>query len=207
MVKKITPLELEQIQSAVQKAEKMTRGEIVPVAMTSADDYQFVLYRTPLLLSFALSGGLFFFIQPLSAGALFLAQMIILGGSYVLLRQFSFLKYFLLTNHEIEQEINRKSLELFYKYDLQKTAGRTGILITVFIEERRVRILADEGINRLVPEKTWDLVVSDMISEIKNKDLTSAIMLGVKRCGEILSQKIPAQRGNPNELNDNLRTK
>jgi uncharacterized membrane protein len=37
--------------------------------------------------------------------------------------------------------------------------------------------------------------------------VASAMVLGIKRCGEILSQKIPSLGANRNELNDNLRTK
>jgi uncharacterized membrane protein len=211
MVKKIDQAGLDKIQAAVQAAEKTTRGEIVPVALSQASDYEFVLYRSPLLVSLILSGLLFIFTKHLSAGQLFLGQLISFVVIYVGLRQFSNLKYNLLTTNEVQEAIDRKSLELFYEYNLEKTQNRTGILIAVYLNERRVKILADEGINRMVPQKTWDLVISDMISEIKNKDVASAIILGVNRCGEILSQKVPTSSSgfsqNPNELNDKLRTK
>lgn len=210
MVKKIDQAGLDKIQAAVQAAEKTTHGEIVPVALSQASDYEFVFYRSPLLASVILSGLLFIFTKHLSAGQLFLGQLISFALVYVCLRQFSALKYSLLTANEIQEAIDRKSLELFYEYNLEKTVNRTGILIAVYLNERRVKILADEGINRLVPQKTWDLVVSDMISEIKNKDIASAIILGVNRCGEILSQKVPTAQSkapNLNELNDKLRMK
>jgi len=205
--KDITQEQLLQIQKAVEAAEKNTRGEIVPVAIANADHYEYVRFRTPLLAMLLATGLLFLLTKHLSAGLLFLAQVVSFTITYFLLNQFPKLKYFVLTAEEIDREVDRKSLELFHEYHLEKTENRTGILIAVFLEERRVKILADIGINQLVPPKTWDLVVSDMITEIKNNQIASAMVLGIKRCGEILSQKIPTRRTNPNELNDNLRTK
>jgi uncharacterized membrane protein len=205
--KEITQEQLLQIQKAVQAAEKTTRGEIVPVAIAKADHYEHVRYRTPLLAVLLSTGLLFLFTKHLSAGLLFLGQIISYAITYFLLNQFPKLKYLVLSAEEINREVDRKSLELFHEYHLEKTENRTGILIAIFLEERRVKILADIGINQLVPPKTWDLVVSDMITEIKNNHISSAMVLGINRCGEILSQKIPTHRSNRNELNDNLRTK
>jgi putative membrane protein len=205
--KTLTQEQLLEIQKAVAAAEKTTRGEIVPVAIAAADQYEFVLYRTPILVSLAISSLFFIFLKPLSAGQLFLIQLISFILSYGLLIQFPQLKYFLLTPSEIKREVDQKSLELFYEYHLDRTEKGTGILIVIFLEERTVKVLADSGINQLVPPKTWDLVVSDMIAEIRNTHVASAMVLGIKRCGEILSQKIPSLGANRNELNDNLRTK
>lgn len=203
--KNLTEEQLVQIEKAVGAAEKNTRGEIVPVAVASADHYEFVLYRSPVLVGLIVSALFFIFFRPLSAAQLFLTQLISFAATYFLLSQFPQLKYFLLTHTEINQAVDQKSMELFYQYHLDRTEKRTGILIVIFLEEKTVKVLADEGINQLVPPKTWDLVVSDMITEIKEKNVASAMILGIKRCGEILSQKVPASNKNPNELSNKLR--
>jgi len=87
-----------------------------------------------------------------------------------------------------------------------KTRDRTGILIFLALGEHRAVILADEGINRAVPEGLWDRVVADLVAGIKAGQAPRALENAVVRCGEILAEhRVEPRPDDTDELSDRPR--
>jgi putative membrane protein len=71
-------------------------------------------------------------------------------------------------------------------------------LISVF--ERRVRVLADQGINAKVPEGQWDNIVKMITDGIKQKHAPDAICAAVEKIGDLLKTHFPVKPDDIDEL-------
>ena len=211
-MKPFTDAERERIRQAVQQAERVTKGEIVPMIVPTSALYREAGYRTGLilaLLSLALLLTIEIYWLPWgwhagNAGWLLLAVVISYGLGQWLGRVPMVVR--LVTSRErMVHKVALRAEQAFYKHGLHQTKGRTGVLILVSILEQRVHILADKGINDHVPAGTWDRLVNGILDGIRTGQATDAICAAIAKCGALLAQVSPAgSGGNPNELPDAL---
>jgi uncharacterized membrane protein len=96
------------------------------------------------------------------------------------------------------------AIQMFYYLKLHKTEGRTGILLALYLKDRRVEVVADTGIHKKCSQKTWDGVVKIIVSAAKKGKVIDGFASGIKECGKILTKHFPAKRKNQNELADDL---
>jgi len=207
-----TNAEQEQIRQAVQEAERVTKGEIVPMIVPASALYREAGYRMGLilaLLALALLLTIEMYWLPWgwhagNAGWLLLAVVVSYGlGQW--LGRVPMVVRFVTSRERMAHKVALRAEQAFYKHGLHNTKGRTGILILVSMLERRVHILADKGINDHVPVGTWDGLVNGIIAGIRTGHATAAICAAIAECGVLLGQVSPAEsRDNPNELPDTL---
>ncbi|HSL04938.1 MAG TPA: TPM domain-containing protein [Nitrospiraceae bacterium] len=211
-MKSFTDAERERIRQAVQQAERVTKGEIVPMIVPASALYREAGYRTGLilaLLSLALLLTIEIYWLPWgwhagNAGWLLLAVVVSYGLGQWLGRVPMVVR--LVTSRErMAHKVALRAEQAFYKHGLHHTKGRTGILILVSMLERRVHILADKGINDHVPAGTWDGLVNGILDGIRTGQAIDAICAAIIECGNLLAEVRPADsRDNPNELPDTL---
>jgi putative membrane protein len=211
-MKSFTDAERERIRQAVQQAEQVTKGEIVPMIVPASALYREASYRTGLILALlALAFLLTIEIYWLpwgwhagNAGWLLLAVVVSYGLGQWLGRIPMVIR--LVTSRErMTHKVTLRAEQAFYKHGLHHTKGHTGILILVSMLERRVHVLADKGINDHVPAGTWDGLVNGIIDGIRTGNATDAICAAIAKCGALLAQVAPSRSGdNPNELPDTL---
>ena len=211
-MKSFTDAEQERIRQAVQQAEQVTRGEIVPMIVPASALYREAGYRTGLILALlALAFLLTIEIYWLpwgwhagNAGWLLLAVVASYGLGQWLGRIPMVIR--LVTSRErMAHKVTLRAEQAFYKHGLHHTKGHTGILILVSMLERRVHVLADKGINDHVPAGTWDGLVNGIIDGIRTGNATDAICAAIAKCGVLLAEVAPSRSGdNPNELPDTL---
>ena len=211
-MKSFTEAEQERIRQAVQQAEQVTKGEIVPMIVPASALYREAGYRTGFilaLLALALLLTIEIYWLPWgwhagNAGWLLLAVVVSYGLGQWLGRVPMVIR--LVTSRErMAYKVTLRAEQAFYKHGLHHTKGHTGILILVSILERRVHVLADKGINDHVPAGTWDGLVNGIIDGIRTGHATDAICAAIAECGALLAQVSPADsRDNPNELPDTL---
>jgi putative membrane protein len=211
-MKPFTDAQRERIKQAVQQAERVTKGEIVPMIVPASALYREAGYRMGLILALlvlALLLTIEIYWLPWgwhagNAGWLLLAVVVSYGLGQWLGRVPMVVR--LVTSRErMAHKVALRAEQAFYKHGLQHTKGRTGIMILVSMLERRVHVLADRGINDHVPAGTWDGLVSGIIGGIRTGQATDAICAAIAECGVLLAQVSPADsRDNPNELPDTL---
>jgi putative membrane protein len=92
----------------------------------------------------------------------------------------------------VESQVQQRARRCFREQGLTRTRGRTGILIFVALLERRVVVLADEGIHRaLDPDERWQQVVDLVLAGLRAGQGIEGLEAGVRRCGEILARHVP----------------
>jgi putative membrane protein len=202
--KYFTLAEQERIRQAIVDAEQRTSGEIVPMIVATCRPYAEIEL-----------GGLAAGLTLGTLAALFLhdpwgpiqtqLSLPLAGGilGYVLCRIPS-IKRRLIPKASIADAVQMRSLAAFTAHGLHYTNARTGILILASLFERRVVVLADQGINDKVQPGTWNEIVDIITSGLKSKDGCAAFCAAIEECGKILAKHFPRSPDDRNELKDKL---
>ncbi len=96
--------------------------------------------------------------------------------------------------------------ELFEKLKLQETRQRNGVLFYLAIEEKKFAIIADEGINEVVPANFWDNIKSGMEGKFQQGDIVGGLTQGIWETGQALQEHFPYLDDDENEISDEIST-
>ena len=66
--------------------------------------------------------------------------------------------------------------------------------------ERRVVVLADEGINAKVTQDTWQQVVELVLQGIREGRAADGLCEAIDRCGKLVAERFPIRAGDTDEL-------
>lgn len=226
-MRKMTPQDQARIAEAVAAAEKTTAGEIFCVLAPEVSDYR----ETPLVWAAAAAlilpaGGLLAGLRPemlttlfggwtvghasATDGAILSALSIYIGLQAAifivaaLLVSIPPIRRALTPGAMKAAAVKRAALEQFMSKGLHLTRDRTGVLIFAALAERRVEVIADEGIYKAAPNAVWDEVVADLLAGLKRGRIADGFVAAVTRVGEILSSHVPVRETDTNELPDGL---
>ena len=116
------------------------------------------------------------------------------------------------TSGEIRVHIEKKCKEdvldhaafMFDELEMQKTELRNGVLIYLAVEDRKLAILGDAGINMKVPKGFWDETKDVMINHFKNGEYAKGLSEGIIKAGEQLKEHYPYEKDDVNELSDDI---
>ena len=71
--------------------------------------------------------------------------------------------------HRAQIEVRRYAESLFLRRGLFRTRARTAVLILISLFERRIEILADDGLESRVAEAEWQAVIARMTPHLGNR--------------------------------------
>ncbi|MDH3454607.1 MAG: hypothetical protein OEL80_05615 [Desulfuromonadales bacterium] len=192
--------EKQRIESAVQQAEKRTSGEIVPMVVDASYDYP----RAEIL-----GAGCFSLAAAVSLSWAFFGESLwhflwLFALGYfpfkLLIRTLPALRRRLIHPAEISEEVAEKAVVSFVEQGLHHTRDETGILILISLFERRVHVLADRGINAVVPANYWDGIVQTLTDGIHRGETCQALCLAIESCGRLLEEHFPVKTDDTDEL-------
>jgi putative membrane protein len=197
------------VNAAVQKAEKLTAGEIVVMFISAS--YHYPMANVIGATAFAIPLALIF--TPVIGGWLWIGNQnmwLFLGLLIVffilfheIIKHLVWLKRYFISRKEIDAEVKEAAITHFFTHDLYRTRDETGVLVLISVFERRVWILADRGINAKVPEGQWDDIVKMITDGIRQKRSADAICEAVEKIGQLLKRHFPVKPDDTDEL-DNL---
>ena len=201
---KLTKKDLAEINAAVKSAEKKTSGEIVPFLTEKAENYfegvVIFIFFTLLIVVF-----IYLFVSPWrSVRGLLIWQIFGLLLGSILVNMIPRLRLLVLGKNYVANATRQRAIRAFYEHGLRHTRDKTGILIALFLLEKRVEVVADEGISRKYPQKTWDEVVELIIQDTKKGQIKLGFLRGIERCGQLLTKKCPIRSKDTNELKNKL---
>lgn len=204
----LTKTEQQRVTKAVQIAERTTSGEIVPMIVSQSHAY--FMAAASCAVSFALPAALL--LTHFIGGLFWLGpQNMWLFLGFFFLLYFAFLRftmntgqlrYYFLNRNQVDQEVRDGALAAFFSEQLYKTRDNNGILIYVSVLEKRVWILADNGIDNKIDQKEWDSVVEELTTGIKNGQSCDALCSAVLEVGQILQTHFPYKKDDTDELHN-----
>jgi len=92
----------------------------------------------------------------------------------------------------------------FEKLEMHKTELRNGVLFYLAIEDHRFAILGDAGINQKVPADFWNETKELVISKFREGKIAQGLADGIIKAGEQLQAHFPYNKGDVNELSDDI---
>lgn len=193
----------QRIRSAIEAAERRTRGEFVTVIAREADDYLYIPLLWAALIALLIPAVTHVIDQPWLAAHSYMVQI----AGFVLLAvlfRWPLVKHRLIPRAVQHQRAHRIALEQFLLQNLHGTQERTGVLLFVSRAEHYVEIIADKGINDRVAPGTWDALVEDFVAHVKQGKVADGFVSTIEACGDLLETHFPAGEGDRNELPDHL---
>lgn len=199
----LTDAEKQRLAQAVARAEAGTRGEFVTVISQAADDYLYVPLLWAALAALALPGMVMVSGAALLIDYVYVLQIVAFFGFAILL-QWQPLKMRLLPKALKHARAHRLAREQFFVQGLRLTRERTGVLLFVSVAEHYVEIIADRGIDSVVPAGTWDHVVARFVEHVKAGQVAEGFVGAVEACGTVLAEHFPASGEGRDELPNRL---
>src|SRR5262245_6457996 len=100
--------------------------------------------------------------------------------------------------------VDARARQLFAERGLAKTRLRSGVLILIADLERRVAILADEGVHARLGDDEWRRDVEEITAAIRAGRTMGGLMGVIEQIGERLAEAFPRSDDDADELSDSV---
>lgn len=210
------------VTAAVTAAELGTAGEIVTVVARRSDKYNDVAAHAGVLAMLLVLSLLSVFphvvdplyalfhdpwAEPLHPGTLFtialvLAAIAFLAGRYALTSMP--LRIALTPRATKARRVRAHALDLFRAGAEKRTAGATGVLLYLSLDERRAELIADAAIHSKVSPDVWGEAMAALVTAVKQDRAGDGMAEAVRRIGIVLAEHFPRAGDDRNELPDRL---
>ena len=97
-----------------------------------------------------------------------------------------------------------RAANVFDMLHMQNTQNRNGVLIYIAVDDRTLVILGDKGINDVVDPFFWESTKDIIIDYFKKGDMKNGLVKGILKAGEQLKKYFPYNKGDKNELSDEI---
>lgn len=103
-----------------------------------------------------------------------------------------------------EKPTLERAKEVFLYLKMDATKDRNAVLIYVGVLSKKVAILGDTGINKLVPANFWEEEIQNLKKLFAQNKYEKGLCEVVKKTGDKLQHFFPYQRDDTNELSDEI---
>ena len=97
-----------------------------------------------------------------------------------------------------------RAKEVFYLLKMDNTKDENGVIIYVAVNDRKFAIYGDRGIDKVVPKDFWNTTKDAIAAQFKQADYKAGILDGVRMAGKELETYFPWNRGDTNELSNEI---
>ena len=188
-----TSEELTRIQAAVEQAEAVSGGEIVPAVARQSSFYEVAYWRgasglallTGILLTLLYLTTNYLLLMPPYLWLLIVLSAGLAGAVLVMLSPA--VKRAMIGSEVRAARVLDQAKNLFYDYGISRTEQRTGILLYVSFWEHRAVILADVGISELVSPSDWEAIIRLVTAKTQAGRPVDGICEAIVACGQLLA--------------------
>lgn len=108
----------------------------------------------------------------------------------------------------VENKCNENVLDravfLFKELEMHQTDLRNGVLIYLAVQDRKLAIIGDVGINAAVPRDFWEEVNNQMKQDFSQEKFAQGLVTAIATTGEKLKAFFPYQSDDINELSNQI---
>lgn len=199
-----TEEEKEKIKVTTIGVEARTIGEIVTVAVDQSSEYQEAMFLGGIFLGGFAALVITVLLFHASVWAFVPIVFLLFFPSRYLFQKVPALKAVFIGKRRKEKAVRDRAIRTFYERGLYKTKKRTGVLFFLSLLERKVWILADEGIHSKIHQERLDKFARMVSSGIREARTADALCEAITGVGEILWEHYPISDADTDELPNNL---
>ncbi|MCJ8323904.1 MAG: TPM domain-containing protein [Rhizobiales bacterium] len=211
----ISKQQLNKIAETVGVAESKTKGEIVVVLAKQSDDYHYIPALWAALFSLALplvvillgvfnpdSGS--YANDGLSLEYVYIGQLLVFILAFLALR-WRPIKLALIPKYIKHRRAGRLAALQFVTQGVHVTTDHTGVLLFISLAEHYVEVVADSGIHKKLDGEIWQNIVDDLITNVKQGQMSEGIISAIEQIGILLATHFPDDgKVNEDELANHL---
>jgi putative membrane protein len=199
-----TKAEKEAIRKATAEAESGTIGEIAVMVVDHSSNYRetesiggiFLGSLISLVITVLFLHGSLWWYVPLSFLLFFPCR--------VVFQKVPYLKTSFIPKQRKERAVRDRALRAFYEKGLYKTREHSGVLFFISLLERKVWVIADEGIHGKIRQPAFNKFAAMVSQGIREGRSADALCRAISEIGELLAQYYPAGRSDVDELPDGV---
>lgn len=212
--------ELNAIEEAIERAEKGTAAEIIPVVAESSarydraeDTFGILLAALAILITYVALpifepnnvSGSWDGVSPLFKAAILAVTLFIsfILGAFLASR-ISALCLLFVSKRQLEEEVQNRAENFFHTCGLRRTKDATGVLLYVSLFEHRAVVLADDNAMKALQETQLKEICDLLVNGFKRNEGAEGFTLAIARLGQILAESLPRQADDRNELPNGL---
>ena len=102
------------------------------------------------------------------------------------------------------EDVLDRAAFIFKKLEMHKTELRNGVLFYLSIEDHKLAILGDAGINAKVQKGFWTEIKDFLIAEFRAGKYAQGLSEEIIKAGAQLKQHFPYQKDDVNELSNDI---
>lgn len=103
-----------------------------------------------------------------------------------------------------DQDPYQRAVEVFNKLEMYKTVSKSGILIYLATEDKKLAIIGDKGIHDKVGTDYWTKIVVEVKQLFNQKSVFDGVNYGVEQVGKVLIEHFPEHNKPVNELSNEI---
>jgi len=103
-----------------------------------------------------------------------------------------------------EIDVLDRAAYIFKKLCMHKTKERNGVLIYISIKDKKLAIIGDIGVNKIVSADFWVGIKDQMIAKFKDSSYFEGISIGIQLVANVLSEFFPYKSDDQNELSNEM---
>jgi len=107
-----------------------------------------------------------------------------------------------ITKRESDDPLARATRR-FEKLGMAKTRERNAVLLYFAPRSRKFAVIGDRGIHEKCGAGFWEEAIAEIGAQLRAEHFTDAIVLGVRKVGDLLARHFPGTGGR-NELSDEV---
>lgn len=97
-----------------------------------------------------------------------------------------------------------RAARIFHELGMDETEQQNGVLIYIACDDHKAAVYAGKGIHKQVEDHFWNDVLQVLIEHFKKEEYEEGIADAVQIVGKKLTEMYPYERGDVNELRDDI---
>lgn len=199
------------IEQAVDEFESKTSGELVISIEEASDDYKEAVWIMAVIFGLvcafilAILSNLWLIPSFFNPEVVSLTIAAAIGVGYLLGALMDKVAYKLVGKRIVANRTLQRAETVFLENEVFATSNRIGILLHLSLQEKRVTLIADKGINEKIEDNSWGEVVDSLIKEIRSKKVEEGLVHAIQACEKILlTHGFKSDGSNKNELSNEI---
>ena len=193
-----------EITRTIQEVELQTSGEVAVMVVEQSDSYPESRILAGVIMGSLLALGVTDFLLDDSLWK-FLPLAAIFSLLIAWLTDYlPLVKRFFVPGTRLEEMVREQAVQGFFEQGLYKTRDATGVLFFISLFERRVWVLADQGINEKISQESLQAHAADIATGIRDGRAAEALCREIRGVGKVLAQHFPVRDDDINELPDQV---